>query len=95
MNNDKSLIRLKRLHAESEDLRRRLRINSPNSIVFRAPINAVDDEEIVVEADGFGGARLSVVEGNYPIDFLSLRETTFASERAAIEAAERLINHAT
>jgi len=82
MNDEKSLIKLKRLHAESEGIRRRLRISPPNPIVFRCPINPVDDEEVVVE-------------GNYPIDFLSLRETTFATERSAIEAAERLINHAT
>ena len=92
MTYEESLIRLKRLHAESEDLRRRLRINPPNSIVFRSPINAFDDEEIVVEADGLGGARLSVVEGNYPIDFLSLRERRFSTERAAKQAAERLID---
>ena len=94
MSDEERLIRLKRLHAESEGIRRRLRISSPNSIVFRAPINPFDDEEVVVKADGFGGAKLSVVEGNYPIDFLSLRETTFATERAAIDAAERLINDA-
>jgi len=83
---------LKRLQAESEGIRRRLRISSPNSIVFRAPIDPVDEEEVVVEADGFGGATLSVVEGNYPIDFLCLRETRFRTERAAIQAAEGLIN---
>jgi hypothetical protein len=54
----------------------------------------VDDEEVVVEADGFGGATLSVVEGNYPIDFLCLRETRFRTERAAIQAAEGLVNGA-
>jgi hypothetical protein len=92
MNDKQSIIRLKRLHAESERIRRRLRINSPNSIVFRALISPVDDEEIVVEADGFGGATLSVVEGNYPVDFLCLRESKFRTERAAIQAAEGLIN---
>ena len=92
MNEAQSLIRLKRLQAESEGIRRRLRISPPNSIVFRAPIDPVDEEEVVVEADGSGGATLSVVEGNYPIDFLCLRETRFLTERAAIQAAEGLIN---
>ncbi|PYJ93623.1 MAG: hypothetical protein DME54_04820 [Verrucomicrobia bacterium] len=95
MNDEESLLRLKHLHAESEDIRQRLRISSPNSIVFRAPISPADDGEVVVEADGLGGATLNVIEGNYPIDFLSLRETRFATERAAIEAAERLTNRAT
>ena len=91
MSDEDTLTRLKHLHTETERIRRRLSISSPNSIVFRASLNSVDDEEVLVEADGFGGARLSVVEGNYPIDFLSLRERTFATERGAIEAAERLV----
>ena len=94
MNDEESLIRLKRFHAEAERIRQRLHISSPNSIVFRAPLNPLDDEEVVVEADGLGGARLSIIEGNYPIDFLSLRETKFATERAAIRQAERLIDRA-
>ena len=94
MSDEQSLTRLKHLHAESESIRQRLHISAPDSIIFRAPVNAVDDEEVVVEADGFGGAMLSVIEGNYPIDFLSRRETRFATERAAIEAAERLTNRA-
>jgi hypothetical protein len=94
MNDQESLARLKQLENESAIIRQRLRISSPNAVIFQTPMNAVDDEDVVVEADGFGGAMLSVVEGNYPIDFLSLRETGFATERAAIRAAERLINRA-
>ena len=95
MSNEERLIRLKRLHTETERIRQRLHISSPNSIIFRAPVNPLDDEEVVVEADGVGGARLSIIEGNYPIDFLSLREMKFESERAAIREAERLTNSPT
>jgi hypothetical protein len=94
MSDEDALIKLKHLNAETERIRRRLRISSPNSIIFRAPVNPIDDEEVIVEADGIGGARLSIVEGNYPIDFLTLRDTRFATERAAIREAERLINDA-
>ena len=80
MNNEEGLSRLRDLHTESERIRQRLRISSPNSIIFRAPINSIDDEEVIVEADGLGGTRISIVEGNYPIDFLALSETEFASE---------------
>jgi hypothetical protein len=92
MSDGETLARLKHLHAESERIRERLHISSPNSVIFRAAINPVDDEEILVEADGLGGAKLSVIEGNYPIDFLSLRETRFATEVGAIMAAEQMVN---
>jgi hypothetical protein len=94
MGDEEALSRLKHLHTESERIRQRLCISAPNSVIFRAPINSIDDEEVVVEADGLGGARISVVEGNYPIDFLSLRETEFATEAGAIEAAEQIVNAA-
>jgi hypothetical protein len=92
MSDGETLARLKHLHAESERIRKRLHISSPNSVIFRAAINPVDDEEVVVEADGLGGAKLSVIEGNFPIDFLSLRETGFATEAEAIMAAEQIVN---
>ena len=92
MNNETSLARLKELETESAAIRHRLGLSSPNAVIYQAPLNAVDDEIVVVEADGFGGATLSIVEGNYPIDFLCLRETRFVTERAAIEVAERLIS---
>jgi hypothetical protein len=94
MGDDETLSRLKHLHTESERIRQRLRISSPNSVIFRAPINSIDDEEVVVQADGLGGARISVVEGNYPIDFLTLSETEFVTEAGAIEAAEQIVNSA-
>lgn len=94
MNDEKSLARLKELEIESTGIRRRLGISSPNAVIYQAALNAVDDEIVIVEADGFGGATLTIVEGNYPIDFLCLRETKFATESAATEAAERLISRA-
>jgi hypothetical protein len=94
MNDEKSLTRLKQLETESAEIRQRLGISSPNTVIYQASINTIDDETLVVEADGFGAATLSIVEGNYPIDFLCLRETRFPSEREAIRAAERLTDGA-
>jgi hypothetical protein len=45
---------------------------------------------IVVEADGFGGATTMVVEGNFPIDFMTKVERVFATEQEAEEAAEQI-----
>ena len=91
MTDKEALARLKHLHAKSEMIRRQLRISSPNSLIFRAAMNPVDEEEVIVEADGLGGARLKVIEGNYPIDFLSLRERKFPTESRAIAAAEEIV----
>lgn len=92
MNDVESLAKLKQLDAESAMIRQRIGVSSPNTVLFRASVDPFEDEDVVIEADGFGGAKLSVVAGNYPIDFLSLRETKFATERDAIEEAERLID---
>lgn len=48
--------------------------------------------DIVVEADGLGGAKLLVVDGNYPIDYLTKSEKVFGTEDAACEAAEKLLD---
>jgi hypothetical protein len=82
--------RLRELEAKSAAIRRRLQISPPNIVIYKADFNAIDDEMIVVEADGLGGAVLKVAEGNYPIDFLCLLEKRFRTEAAAIKAAEQL-----
>jgi hypothetical protein len=82
--------RLRELEAKSAAIRRRLQISPPNVVIYKADFNTIDDEMIVVEADGVGGATLKVAEGNYPIDFLCLLEKRFRTEAGAIEAAEQL-----
>ena len=94
MKDDARLMRLKQLENEGTAIREQLGINSRNMVIYQASISAVDDETVVVEADGFGGATLRVTEGNYPIDFLCLRETKFRTEGAAVREAERLISSA-
>ena len=46
------------------------------------------DCDIVVEADGLGGATLLIVEGNYPLDYLVHKEQSFSSEEDACNAAD-------
>lgn len=88
MNYDRA--RLRKLEVKSAAIRRKLQISPPNVVIYKADFNSIDDEMIVVEADGLGGATLKVAEGNYPIDFLCLLEKRFRTEAAAIEAAEKL-----
>jgi len=94
MNDERSLAHLKQIESEGAAIRERLGISLPNTVIYQAFLNSVDDEKVVVEADGFGGATLSVVDGNYPIDFLCLRETKFSSEHTAVREADRLIRSA-
>ena len=83
--------KLKELQTELDAIRRELGISAPGSVLYLSPLNATDDKSVVVEADGLGGATVSVVEGNYPIDFFAHHEKEFASEDAALDAAEKIV----
>jgi hypothetical protein len=63
-------------------------------LLFQSCYSLWPDEELVVEADGKGGATLMIVEGNYPIDYLIKRHRPFLSEDAACEAADEMIESA-
>ena len=91
MSDKKNIVKLKQLQAEADRIRRQLGINTTNAVLFLASADDCGDEQVVVEADGFGGATVSVIEGNYPIEFLTRREKWFDSEEAAVVAAEKII----
>jgi hypothetical protein len=79
-----------RLQGQIDELRRQLNISPPGDVLYRADLSYADDEIVVVEANGFGGATLLVVEGNYPVDFCTREEKTFPTEAEALEAADAL-----
>ena len=54
------------------------------------PLSLSSDGMVIVEADGFGGATISVVEGNYPIDYITKVEKFFPSQKDAEAAAEAI-----
>jgi hypothetical protein len=87
--NDKDSI--SSLQGELDGLRRGLNIGDRGEVLFRAELGLTYDT-LVVEADGFGGAVLRVVEGNYPIDYFIQREQRFATEEEADREAERLLD---
>jgi hypothetical protein len=75
-------------------IRRRLGISDPGEVLYRF---VGSSSETLVVANGLGGAKWLRIEGNYPVDFLTLQEEEFESESAAIEAAEirdGLVDHA-
>jgi hypothetical protein len=82
------------LENEIETLRQRLGVSGRGDMLFQAPRSMWSATDVVVEADGCGGAKLLIVEGNYPGDYITHREVSFSTEEAACEAAERLVTPA-
>jgi hypothetical protein len=79
-----------RLQNQLDEMRKRLNISAPGVVLYRADVSYGDDEVALVEADGLGGAVLRVVEGNYPVDYLTRSEKAFSTEAVAVRAAETL-----
>jgi hypothetical protein len=78
---------LRNLQRRADSLRNELGISGPGEVTFLAE-RGLNDDLVVVEADGLGGATTSVVEGNYPVDYVTKFERCFPSEREALAAAE-------
>lgn len=81
MNNLNKLEHLKRLQADADAIRRELGISQAGTILYQS--HRWNDSQVLVEADGLGGATVSVVEGNYPIDYVTSFEKPFSTEHAA------------
>ena len=75
------------LHDQLASLRSKFEINPPGTVLYSAFLSSLDDEILLVVADGFGGASMSVVEGNYPFDYFTQTEEFFDTESAAVAAA--------
>ena len=91
MNRKQKLKQLQCLQAQIDTIREDLEISAPGTILYSSPLCAIEDEVVLVEADGFGGATTCVVEGNYPVDYISKIEKHFSSEEKAICNAEDLV----
>src|SRR5438309_4057439 len=90
MSTNAQLEKLRKLEQQSKRIRKRLGVSCPGEVIFRAPQSSWSDNDIVVEADGIRGAKLLIVEGNYPIDYSIKSEREFQGEDAACEAAEKI-----
>lgn len=87
------LTELRSLQARCDAIRQELEYSSPGKITYMAILDVSPDDRVVVEADGFGGAITSVVEGNYPMDYVTKFERAFPTEIEAERAAEELACH--
>jgi hypothetical protein len=93
MNSTEILAELRSLQARADAIRQQLELNPPGKVTYLAPLDVGSDDTVVVEADGFGGATTSVVDGNYPVDYVVKFEKFFPSESEAERAAEELACH--
>lgn len=84
------LSELKNLQSQADAIRKELKISQPGEIIFQATVPSTWDDLIVVEADGFGGANVSIVEGDFPIDYNVKYESDFSSEDEAQEIADQI-----
>jgi len=87
----RTLSKLQRLQAEIDATRKKLSINAPNAVLYLESADGCDDKMVVVEADGFGGATTSVVEGHFPLEFVVHHAKCFCTEQAALAAAEEIV----
>src|SRR6267378_339141 len=90
MNTNEKLAKLRNLQSRADVIRRELGISPPGTVTFLASRFPGSDDEVVVQADGFGGATTSIVEGNYPVDCVTKFERSFPSEKEAQAAAEEI-----
>ena len=85
---------LKKLHElekQAEQIRSKLKYSKKGEAIYQASQSMWSDNQIVVEADGVGGAKLLIIEGNYPLDYAVHRQQSFSSEDQACEAADALV----
>jgi hypothetical protein len=90
MDRAEKLAELRSLQARIDAIRKELEFAPPGKVIYWAPLGICADDTVVVEADGFGGATTSVVEGNYPVDYLAKFEKFFPRESEALSAAEEI-----
>jgi hypothetical protein len=93
MNRTEKLSELRNLQSRCDAIRQELGISPPGCVLYLAPVNGSPLDMVVVEADGFGGATASVVEGNFPVDYFTKFERSFFSESEAERRAGDLACH--
>jgi hypothetical protein len=87
----RTLPKLKRLQAKIDGTRKKLKISAPKAVLYLQSTGGCDDPSVVVEADGYGGATTSVVEGRFPLEFVVHCSKRFSTEEAALAAATEIV----
>ena len=79
------IARLKEIDAEAAQLRKALRVSSPNEEISWWE---TDEGQIVVVADGYGQAAVFEFEGSSPDNQMQVRKSDPMSEEEACKEAE-------
>ena len=78
------------LERRATAIRTRLGLNSPGKLLLRKRMPSSAGRRVVAEADGMGGAWVSVVEGDYPLDYQLHYERYFAAEAVGVAVAKNV-----
>jgi hypothetical protein len=81
---------LRSLDEAAKAIRERLKISAAGEEIFCYEVGDID-EDLIVIADGYGGASLQHVDGDGD-NRLLLKNRDFKTERAACDVAERVMN---
>lgn len=84
---DETKQKIEQLQKELDDLRGAYGIRAKDECLWRASLNSVDSDEIIVVADGLGGATVRQVDGNWLIDCMCEHEREFSAEDDACRFA--------
>ena len=76
---------LRLLDEQANAIREELHFSQPGEVIWQAWLDVND--LLVVVADGYGKAKLLLVSGNYPVDYLLKNRQDFDSEEAACASA--------
>ena len=79
------------MERQCEEMRQRLGVSRRGETLYQAALSMWSERDVVVEADGRGGATLQIVVGNYPADYVTKSEQRFNREDVACDAAEALV----
>jgi len=81
------LAQLRALDHAATKLRDQLGVSGIGEVIWRARDL---ESDMLVEADGYGGAKIVVVEGNYPLDYLIISKQVVKTEQEACCIAQAL-----
>jgi hypothetical protein len=90
MKSPEKIAQLRETQAKADAIREELGFRMRDEIIFSAALNAYSNDVVMVVANGLGGATTSVVEGNYPVDYVVKHEKFFPTEEEAASIAESL-----
>jgi hypothetical protein len=94
MKTNSELEKVQKLEKKCEQMRKRIGVSVRGEVLYHAPQSMWSENDVAVEADGEGGAKLLIVCGNYPSDYSIKTERRFPTEDDACNAADEIVERA-